>query len=100
VVTAVLAGDVERASCASSHGHEVSDVIDLRSLADPAVAPQARCEATFEAYVGRARSGSIYETFAATPDADAQAAGANRAFCLIARTDGQWMDHPARGSSE
>jgi hypothetical protein len=100
VAAAVLAGQVERASCAASHGHEISDLVDLRSLADPVVAPQVRCEAAFEAYVGRARSGSIYETFAAAPDAAAQAAGANRAFCLIARIDGQWMDHPARGSRE
>lgn len=123
VEAVVLAGDAERASCSLSHGHEVSAVVALGApgssvAGDPgSVAPtpagtgaaamtgirafvQARCDAAFEAYVGRPATGSIFETFGAVPTLERWQAGERTAICLVARRDGQWMGSPARGSRE
>jgi hypothetical protein len=61
---------------------------------------QARCDAAFEGYVGRAAAGSVYETFAVVPTIERWQAGERTAVCLIARKDGHWMSSPARGSRE
>jgi hypothetical protein len=42
----------------------------------------------------------MYETFAVVPDEARWDAGFHRAICIVARADGQWMTHPARGSGE
>jgi hypothetical protein len=117
VTVALLAGDAELAGCGASHGHEVSaivvpgappthapgeigqalDVAEMRSMVAPL------CEAAFAGYVGRPLAGSIYTTFPVVPDANGAEAwlnGGRRTVCLVARTDGQWLDHPARGSGE
>jgi hypothetical protein len=100
VTEAILAGKAERASCSASHGHEVSALVDLATLADPFSEARAACQTAFEPYVRRAAEGSLYLTFAAVPTPGAQAAGETLGVCLVARADGQWMDHPARGSKE
>lgn len=64
----------------------------------PAV--QRRCDDAFEGYVGKAESGSIYETFAALPTFAQWQAGEALAVCLVARRDGHWMAYPARGSRQ
>ena len=55
------------------------------------------CEAAFAAYVGQALDVSRYETFAVVPTSFDTTADV---VCLVARADGQWMDHPARASGE
>lgn len=93
VAKAVIDGNAQTAGCNASHGHEVSALVGLSGA-------EAACDAAFRAYVGRPLEGSRYVTFPAVPTAEARAAGASSAICLVARTDGQWMDHPARGSGE
>lgn len=100
VVQAVIAGNAEVAGCSASHGHEVSALVDLGSLHYLLSEAQVACRAAFPGYVGHALDGSLYTTFPAIPTAEAQAAGARNAICLVARSDEQWMDHPARGSGE
>jgi hypothetical protein len=100
VVKAVVAGSMEKAACDASHGHEVSRVVDLTTLGDPQADSEAACSRAFEAYVGHAEAASRFVTFAAVPTPPEQAAGATLGICLVARGDGQWMDHPARGSGE
>jgi hypothetical protein len=61
------------------------------------------CDAAFAGYVGRPLGGSRFTTFPVVPDADGAEAwlnGGTRTVCLVARSDGHWMDHPARGSRE
>ena len=112
----LLAGGVERAGCNASHGHEVSAIVvpalpsaapgDIGTLLDRGeiqslTAPL--CDAAFEAFVGRPMAGSRFTTFPVAPDAEGAAAwvaGGRRTVCLVARSDGAWMDHPARGSGE
>jgi Septum formation len=109
----VIAGDAQKASCAASHGHEVSAI-----LVGPDASPrgsgtgelfdrdaihrlmQPLCDAAFAAYVGRPLDSSAFDTFPAVPEAPAWVAGGRRTICLVARTDGTWMDHPAQGSGE
>lgn len=112
----LLAGGAERAACDASHGHEVSAIV-VPELATPA--PSALpllldaaairrvaaplCEAAFASYVGRTLAGSTYITFPAVPDADGAEAwldGGRHTVCLVARADGAWMHHPARGTGE
>jgi hypothetical protein len=117
VALTLLAGGAERASCAVSHGHEVSAIVTPAVLptpspgATPALldATSIRavtgplCNAAFAGYVGHALDGSRYATFPVVPDAGGAAAWLNdgrRTICLVARADGQWMDHPARASGE
>jgi hypothetical protein len=101
VRASLLAGTAEQASCSGSHGHEVSAIIDTSELNSGPAATNydAACAGVFGSYVGRT-TGSIYETFAVVPTEQQATAGTQRVICLIARADGQWMTHPARGSGE
>ena len=98
VVAILLGGGAERASCDASHGHEVSLVLDLTT--GRTIGLDFECRGAFAGYVGHALDGSRYTTFPVLPTGTQQSAGAQAGFCLIARADGQWMDHPARGSGE
>jgi hypothetical protein len=74
----------------------VRDAAALRVLTAPL------CAAAFEGYVGRPLEGSRYLTFPVVPDLETGdwVTGGRRTICLVARIDGQWMDHPARASGE
>lgn len=99
----LLGGGADQTGCSASHGHEVSAVIDLTEQppASPLSASLDRaCEGVFGSYVGRDLGSSMYGTFAVVPDDAHWDAGIHRAVCLVARADGQWMTHAARGSSE
>jgi len=97
VARVLLGGGAEQASCNASHGHEVmATVIAPSSSAEV----DATCAADFEGYVGHPLAGSRYEIITAIPTTEDVAAGNNLAVCLVARIDGQWMDHPAKGSRE
>lgn len=109
----VVAGVAQKAGCTASHGHEVSAIVTgpepsprgtgIGTLFDrDAIHRLARplCESAFAAYVGRALDGSAFVTFPVVPDAAEWVAGGRRTICLVARNDGTWMDHPARGSGE
>ena len=98
VASVLLAGGAERASCDASHGHEVSFVLDLTIGRTTGL--DLDCRAAFAGYVGHALDGSRYTTFRVLPTGTQQSAAAKAGVCLIARADGQWMDHPARGSGE
>jgi hypothetical protein len=117
VTVALLAGDAELAGCGGSHGHEVSAIVvpEPPPTGAPGVIGQALdaaamrtmvaplCEAAFAGYVGRPLAGSVYTTFPVVPDAKGAEAwldGGRRTICLLARIDGQWLGHPARGSGE
>lgn len=109
----VVAGGAQKAGCGASHGHEVSAIVT-----GPDPSPRASgigtlfdrdaihritrpmCEAAFEGYVGHALEGSAYVTFPVVPEAPEWIAGGRQTICLVARNDGTWMDHPARGSGE
>jgi hypothetical protein len=105
----LMTSGAERADCNASHGHEVSAIVGL-ALPLPSNGDltqdelrqyaQDQCVAAFPGFVGRALDGSLYETFAAVPTADAWAGGSLTGICLVARRDGQWMTHPARASAE
>jgi hypothetical protein len=97
VAATVLAGGAERASCSASHGHEVSAVIPVAQLGDSSREAPARCASAFAGYVGHPLDRSIYVTFPVVPDATDPAPVV---VCLVARGDGAWMGHPARGSGE
>lgn len=110
----VVTGGAQKAGCSASHGHEVSAIITGPEAPSPRPSGigaqldrdaihrlmQPLCEAAFAGYVGRALDGSAFVTFAAVPEAPDWVAGGRRTICLIARNDGTWMDHPARGSGE
>lgn len=105
VTQVLMAGAAEQASCSASHGHEVSGLVE--GPEPPAGYPGevqleefGGCAAAFTDYVGRTLDGSLYTTFAAVPTADDWATGIRRVVCLVARADGQWMMHAARGSRE
>ena len=109
----VVAGGAQKAACTASHGHEVSAIL---TGPDPGPRPsgigvafdrdaihrlmQPQCEAAFEGYVGHALAGSSFVTYPAVPEAPEWIADGRRTLCLVARNDGTWMDHPARGSGE
>jgi hypothetical protein len=109
----VVGGEAQKAACTASHGHEVSAIL-IGSDPGPRASGigtvfdrdavhrlmQPLCEAAFADYVGHSLDGSPFVTFAAVPEAPAWIAGGRRTICLVARDDGQWMDHPARGSGE
>jgi hypothetical protein len=113
VTQTLVAGGAERTDCGASHGHEVSAVVtvplpsqavgeigeqltadQIKALSDPL------CDAAFEGYVGHALAGSRYTTYAVFPEPAAWVASDRRTVCLIARVDGAWMDHLARGRGE
>jgi len=116
VAGALLAGGAERAGCDASHGHEVSAIVvpPVPSTAPGEVLPlldhdqmeaatAPLCDAAFASYVGHALEGSRYVTFPVVPDTDGGAAwvaDGRRTICVVARSDGQWMDHPAHASGE
>lgn len=110
----VVAGGAQKAGCTASHGHEVSAILIGPDPSHPRASGlgtlfdrdaihrlmQPLCEAAFADYVGHALVGSAFVTFAAIPEAPEWIAGGRRTICLVARNDGTWMDHPARGSGE
>ncbi|MCI0581715.1 MAG: septum formation family protein [Chloroflexi bacterium] len=103
VEAALMTDGAQRTDCGASHGHEVAAIVELPDgpPAGPGIASlRLDCEAAFAPYVGRPLESSIYGTFAATPTTSQWDAGIHRAICLVARTDGEWMSHPARGSGE
>lgn len=109
----VVAGGAQRTECSASHGHEVAAIV---AGPEPSIVPgelpqlldldeihrgaQPLCEAAFAGYVGRELVGSRYLVFPIAPGPEAWVAEGRRTICLLARADGQWMDHPARGSGE
>lgn len=107
VAGVLMVGGAEQAGCGASHGHEVSALIEVPAPSPlpsgiairPALqaAANAACDSAFPGYVGRPLAGSIYQTFAALPTSFGSVADA---VCLVARRDGQWMNHAARGSAE
>lgn len=102
VGAALMTGGAERAGCDASHGHEVSSLIELteRPQTNPLSSSLDRaCEGVFDSYVGGMAS-LTYETFAVVPGPAQWDAGIHQAVCLVARLDGQWMTHSARGSGE
>jgi hypothetical protein len=105
-VDALYQDGAERAGCDASHSHEVAAAWVLE---DAQVAPfpgqaalrereGARCEAAFEAHVGRPSEASAYELVFAVPPEDAWDEGARAAACLVANRDGSFLAAPARGS--
>jgi len=96
----LMRGGAEQVDCLSSHGHEVSAVLDLREHEYTPTEASAACDAALEPYVGRQPTRSRYVTFAALPTSAAPAGGPQVGICLVARADGEWMDHPARGGRE
>ena len=100
VAAALLRGGAERAGCDASHGHEVSALLDLTTLRDVSSEAAARCIAAFKSYIGHPLQGSAYTTFAALPTPVERSGGAHLGVCLVARDDGNWLDHPARSSGE
>ncbi len=109
----VVAGGAQKAGCRASHGHEVAAIL---IGPEPSTRPsgisiafdrnaihrlmQPLCEAGFPDYVSHALAGSAFVTFPVVPEASEWIAGGRRTICLVARNDGNWMDHPARGSGE
>jgi hypothetical protein len=102
-----------RAECTASHGHEVSAIVTgpepsprgsgIGTLLDRDAIrrlTQPLCDAAFANYVGHALAGSAYVTFPVAPEASTWTAGGRQTVCLVARGDGAWMDHPARGSGK
>ena len=119
VALALLGSGAARAGCDASHGHEVSAIVAPAQAPAPTQEPGASgplldtagmramtaplCDAAFAGYIGHALDGSRFTTFPVVPNADgaeAWLATGMRTICLVARSDGQWLDHPARGSGE
>lgn len=102
----VVAGGAQEAGCTASHGHEVSAIVTGPAASAPvdrdAIHTLTRplCEAAFPDYVGHPLAGSRFVTFPVVPEAPVWTAAGRRTICLVARNDGQWMDHAARGSGE
>lgn len=109
----VVAGGAQRTDCTASHGHEVTAIVldpepsraagEIGTLLDRDGLhrlTQPSCDAAFAAYVGHELAGSRYATFPVVPEPQAWIAEGRRTVCLVARRDGQWMVHPARGSGE
>ncbi|HEU0245051.1 MAG TPA: septum formation family protein [Candidatus Limnocylindrales bacterium] len=106
VISALFRGGAERAGCDASHSHEVADAWVLEDSLTAAYPGQAeltvrerdRCEAAFEAYVGRPSDGSALEYTVAIPPPFAWADGARAAACLVANRDGSFLSGHAAGS--
>jgi hypothetical protein len=109
----ILTAGAQEAACTASHGHEVAAILTSpeptvqtgvlgqaldRDLIRREAQPQ--CDAAFEGYVGHPLAGSRYVTFPVAPEPQAWLDGGRKTVCLVARADGGWMDHPARGSAE
>ena len=106
VILALYENGAERASCDLSHSHEVAEV---PRFAENAVATypgsaaltdrlRARCQAAFQAYVGRPVEGSAFDLVIAVPPEEAWTNGIRRGACLVGRADGEFMEQHARGS--
>ncbi|HEX5826739.1 MAG TPA: septum formation family protein [Candidatus Limnocylindrales bacterium] len=105
-ISALYGLGAQRAGCDASHSHEVA----LAWVLDDAlVAPypgqgtlvdreRARCEAAFEAYVGRPVEGSALDLVIAVPPPEAWDEGARAAACLVADGRGEFLQGPAAGS--
>ena len=105
VEAVILQDGAERAGCTASHGHEVSAIVIApeSSVADRDaihLLTQPLCDAAFSGYVGHALAGSTFVTFPVVPDPPQWVADGRRTVCLVARRDGGWMDHVARGSGD
>lgn len=106
----VVGRGAQRTDCTASHGHEVAAIVTapepsrvvgtLFDLDAIHRLTQPSCDAAFAAYVGHELVGSRYVTFPVAPEPEAWVAEGRRTVCLVARRDGQWMDHPARASAE
>jgi hypothetical protein len=96
----------ERAACDASHSHEVADAWRLEGDAgapypgrsELTLAQQARCEAAFEAHVGRPVEGSSLQLTTGVPTERAWNAGVRTAVCLVSNADGSFLSSPARSS--
>jgi hypothetical protein len=100
----LLSTGAERASCTMSHGHEVAGV--LRVVGEP-LAPfpgtaalegpaAGACLADATSYLGRDVAGSPYSILVVMPDEARWMEGLRTGVCLVHRTDGRFMDRPAR----
>lgn len=109
----LITAGAEEAACTASHGHEVAAIVvlpdpsratgEIGQLFDrDAIRRQAQplCDAAVEAYLGHALADSTFVAFPVAPEPKAWVDGGRQTVCLVARRDGQWMDHPARGSGE
>ena len=107
MISALFLGGAERAGCDASHSHEVADawVLDDSLVAaypgqgELTQREQARCEAAFEAYVGRASEGLVARAdgrgAAARPNGTT---GSRVAVCLVGNRDGSFLSGHAAGS--
>ena len=106
VISALFLGGAERAPCDASHSHEVADawVLDDSLVAaypgqgELTQREQARCEAAFESYVGRASEGSSLALTVAVPPPGSWADGSRVAACLVGNRDGSFLAGHAAGS--
>ena len=106
VLLALFEQSAERAGCDASHSHEVADAWQLEGVAGApypglrqlAAGQQARCEAAFEAHVGRPADGSTLQLSTGVPTERAWEAGIRTAVCLVANADGTFLSGPAGGS--
>jgi hypothetical protein len=107
VVSSLFLGGAERAGCDASHSHEVADAWVLGNPPDAAYPGQgeltrreeARCEAAFEAYVGRASEGSSLALTVAVPPPGSWEDGSRVAVCLVRNRDGSFLSGHAAGSA-
>ena len=108
VISALFLGGAERAACDASHSHEVADAWVLGWATDNVVLPaqgeltqreQARCEAAFAAFVGRASEGSSLALTVAVPPPGSWADGSRVAVCLVGNRDGTFLAGHAAGSA-
>jgi hypothetical protein len=107
-VTALYEQGAERASCDASHSHEVADAWVLDDPLVAAYPGQAalasrelpRCEAAFQALVGRRSNGSSLALVVAVPPERAWTERhARSAACLVADAAGAFLSSPVRGSA-
>ena len=106
VIRALFEESAERAPCDGSHSHEVADawLVDAAAGAPyPGASTlvaeqQPRCEAAFEAHVGRPVLGSTLALTAGVPTERAWNAGIRSVVCLVSNADGTFLSGPARGS--
>jgi hypothetical protein len=106
VLIALFEQSAERAPCDGSHSHEVADAWQLDAAAGAAYPgngglageQEARCEAAFEAHVGRPSEGSSLQLTTGLPTERAWDAGVRTVVCLVSNADGSFLPGPARAS--
>lgn len=106
VILAVFRLGAEMAPCDASHGHEVAGAWVLDDALTAPYPGQSelstrelpRCEAAFEAYVGRPVDGSGLALTVAIPPPGAWEEGARVAVCLVSNKDGSFLTTHAKGS--